>query len=70
MGLIFRRGTKFRAHYCECIAVCSYTQVARVKYLLLRGIAQLGSAPALGAGGREFESPCPDHSKTYDSQYK
>ena len=26
-----------------------------------RGIAQPGSAPALGAGGREFESRCPDH---------
>ncbi len=24
-------------------------------------MAQLGSAPALGAGGREFESPFPDH---------
>ena len=27
----------------------------------VRGVAQLGSAPALGAGGREFESPLPDH---------
>src|SRR5262245_25130925 len=26
-----------------------------------RGIAQSGSAPALGAGGRKFESCCPDH---------
>src|SRR5690606_2812319 len=26
-----------------------------------RGIAQSGSAPALGAGCREFESPYPDH---------
>src|SRR5580698_7395749 len=25
-----------------------------------RGVAQLGSAPALGAGGRGFESPLPD----------
>lgn len=25
-----------------------------------RGIAQSGSAPALGAGGRGFESPYPD----------
>ena len=25
-----------------------------------RGIAQSGSAPALGAGGRGFESLCPD----------
>lgn len=28
----------------------------------LRGVAQLGSAPALGAGGRRFESGRPDHS--------
>ena len=27
----------------------------------VRGVAQLGSAPALGAGGRGFESPRPDH---------
>ena len=27
----------------------------------VRGVAQLGSAPALGAGGREFKSPLPDH---------
>ena len=28
----------------------------------LRGIAQPGSASALGAEGRGFESLCPDHS--------
>ncbi len=28
---------------------------------LIRGIAQSGSAPALGAGCREFESLYPDH---------
>ncbi len=28
---------------------------------LVRGIAQSGSAPALGAGCREFESLYPDH---------
>ena len=28
----------------------------------VRGIAQPGSAPALGAGGRKFESCCPDQS--------
>src|SRR5262245_5357986 len=27
-----------------------------------RGVAQPGSAPALGAGGRAFKSPRPDHS--------
>jgi hypothetical protein len=29
-----------------------------------RGIAQSGSAPALGAGGRKFESCCPDHRRS------
>ncbi len=29
----------------------------------VRGVAQLGSAPAWGAGGRRFESCLPDHSK-------
>ena len=29
-----------------------------------RGVAQPGSAPALGAGGRRFESYRPDHSTT------
>ena len=30
-----------------------------------RGVAQPGSAPALGAGGRRFESSRPDQSTTY-----
>ena len=28
-----------------------------------RGLAQSGSAPALGAGGRRFESYIPDHAR-------
>ncbi len=28
-----------------------------------RGVAQLGSAPGLGPGGREFESRRPDHQR-------
>src|SRR5438105_3655076 len=28
---------------------------------MVRGVAQFGSAPALGAGGRRFESCRPDH---------
>lgn len=28
--------------------------------VFIRSVAQLGSAPALGAGGRQFESGCPD----------
>ena len=28
--------------------------------VIFRGIAQPGSAPALGAGGRRFKSCCPD----------
>src|SRR5271156_4459100 len=30
-----------------------------------RGVAQPGSAPALGAGGLEFKSPRPDHFPPY-----
>ena len=30
-----------------------------------RGVAQLASVPALGAGGREFESHRPDHYKPF-----
>src|SRR5678815_3708333 len=36
--------------------------------LVYRGVAQLGSAPALGAGGRRFESSRPDLSKASDSR--
>ena len=35
---------------------------SRIKDLQSRGVAQPGSAPALGAGGRWFESSRPDHS--------
>ncbi len=35
-------------------------QLAGLAFRRRRGVAQLGSAPALGAGGREFESPLPD----------
>ena len=31
---------------------------------LIRDVAQPGSAPALGAGGRRFESAHPDHRPT------
>src|ERR1700742_691463 len=34
-----------------------------------RGIAQPGSASALGAEGRRFESCCPDHSNFLSHQY-
>ncbi len=34
-----------------------------LNYEEIRGIAQPGSAPALGAGCREFESLYPDHFK-------
>jgi hypothetical protein len=32
-----------------------------ILYTQRRGVAQPGSAPALGAGGLEFKSPRPDH---------
>jgi hypothetical protein len=31
-------------------------------FVVYRGVAQFGSAPALGAGGPGFESRLPDHS--------
>ena len=31
---------------------------------MVRGVAQSGSAPVLGTGGREFESRRPDHIST------
>ena len=34
---------------------------------MTRGIAQSGSAPALGAGGRGFESLCPDQVEWLES---
>ena len=34
----------------------------RIAHRTCRGVAQPGSAPALGAGGLEFKSPRPDHS--------
>src|SRR5690242_20110436 len=33
----------------------------RIREVASRGVAQPGSAPALGAGGRAFKSPRPDH---------
>ena len=33
-------------------------------FVLDRGLAQLASAPALGAGGREFKSHIPDQVET------
>ena len=35
--------------------------MVRVQYTISRGVAQPGSAPAWGAGGRVFESHRPDH---------
>ena len=39
---------------------------------MVRGVAQSGSAPVLGTGGREFESRRPDHlsSKTLSSEQR
>ena len=34
-------------------------------YKMKLDVAQSGSAPALGAGSREFKSPHPDHQKDY-----
>ena len=37
----------------------------RARQKIKRSIAQPGSAPALGAGGRRFKSCCSDHLKLY-----
>ncbi len=33
---------------------------------MVRGVAQPGSAPVLGTGGRRFESSRPDHHHQFD----
>ena len=33
---------------------------------MVRGVAQPGSAPVLGTGGRRFESSRPDHQHQFD----
>ena len=47
----------FRAPGAELIVVETVRIIRRSR---LRGMAQSGSAPALGAGSRGFESLCPD----------
>ena len=46
------------------LTLAQWLRIIALSLILLRftarGIAQLGSAPALGAGGRGFESLCPD----------
>ncbi len=43
------------------IKTASYTAFRRANLKAVRGMAQPGSAPALGAGSRGFKSLCPDH---------
>jgi hypothetical protein len=45
-----------------------HKQYLRDKNLNHRGVAQPGSAPALGAGSRRFKSSRPDHSSKYNSR--
>ena len=53
---------------CPFLPLLSACMGARNCYKTLvslrRGIAQPGRAPALGAGGRGFESLCPDQCKS------
>ena len=51
LGLINPKRSRYSIALCQ---TCSYPAARR-------GVAQSGSAPALGAGGREFESRRPDH---------
>src|SRR5262249_52061789 len=40
----------------------AFVRIKEEFFLPCRGVAQPGSAPALGAGGRRFKSSRPDHS--------
>mgnify|MGYP007113600788 CR=1 FL=1 len=44
-----------------------YISIRRLKNQVLRGVAQFGSAPGLGPGGRRFESCRPDHETPWSS---
>src|SRR5208283_2409749 len=44
---------------------CNLEKYARITIYTCRGVAQPGSAPALGAGGPEFKSRRPDHLLPY-----
>ena len=48
-------------HKINCLVYSSLLFFYRVRGKSCRGIAQPGSAPAWGAGGRRFKSYCPDH---------
>ena len=52
--------SKGRIAHFDCVHDCSNQSVPAN---FQRGLAQSGSAPALGAGGRVFESLNPDHFK-------
>lgn len=43
----------------------SYLCTRKLEIIWLRGVAQSGSAPGLGPGGRRFESCRPDVNKAY-----
>lgn len=47
----------------QSLLVRAWWQIDHAVVLILRGVAQPGSASALGAEGREFESRRPDHIK-------
>lgn len=56
-----------RVKYCiinENVVLFQY-RTSHVKLSLIRDIAQLGRAPALGAGGRRFKSYYPDSNLNY-----
>ena len=53
--------SKGRIAHFDCVHDCSNQSVPT--NFFKRGLAQSGSAPALGAGGRVFKSLNPDHFK-------
>src|SRR5262245_15169079 len=63
MTSLWRLATRAAANYVCLGTACGRSLGVRaMRWRSDRGIAQSGSAPALGAGGRKFESCCPDHS--------
>jgi hypothetical protein len=59
---IFRYSGTLPAHRRVRIPKTTIASSSRIRIYYCRGVAQPGSAPALGAGGPRFESGRPDHS--------
>ncbi len=59
---IFKKGVAFKVRIADIFALSDKDRIRqKVNNDSFRGVAQSGSAVALGAIGREFESLRPDH---------